>query len=208
MNRITLIITAALACMAAGCPRSKPQGGRPSGDTVGQVQHFTVAVEQGGRTIPVVGHEVHLRKAPFTIVIAFSKLKGATVMVNASRSGALADAVKAGRPAGSVVPLPSQPIQESLGNPYSRIFITNKSYNYWYYISNEIHRFDMVERRGYGYVCRRRVANFSDGVSAPSVPIAELDGRVLYLVFVKEHLDRAMGGRIEEYTEYLKLVFD
>ena len=166
-----------------------------------------MAIEQDGRDVPIARHEAHLRKAPFTIVISFPSV-GGRAMVNASRKGALAEAVMAGRSASSVLPIPAQGLQENLFNPNQRIFVTDTGYNHWYYGSEKLHRFDSVTPSNGRYACRRRIACFSADMSSPSTPVEQFDGGALYLTFVKETLAPGGGNRVEQYAEYLKLIFD
>jgi len=204
MNKTTAILWLCVGGMAAGCavpPRQTPP------PTLRGAEGFALALEQDGRDVPVTHGEAHLAARPFTIVLSFPELRTARIMINASLHPALWEAVRLGRPAGSVLPLSKQALQEPLRNPHQRIFVTDRGYNYWYFLSDKIHRFDGVTGMEGRYTCRRMIACYAPDHQSPSRPISTLAGRTLYLTFVQQDLDPAGGRRVEKQAQPLKIVF-
>jgi len=187
-----------------GCPRQPQQAPQPA---PAAAEGLAVAFQQDGRSVPIVNGQAQLAARPFTIVLSFPDVRRAKVMVNASLRPTLWDAVRLGRPAGSVLPLSKQALQEPLRNPHRRIFLTDGGYNYWYFLSEKIHRFDAVAYTGGRYICRRKLACYAADRQSPSRPMSTLSGRTVYLTFVQQALDPAGGRRVETRALPLRIVF-
>jgi len=197
------VLLAVAVGVLCGCPRLHEAG---PGAPLSAEEGFSVGIEQEGRSVRIAHNAARLQKRPFTIVLSFPGVH--KIMVNASFRANLAEAVRASRPVGSVLPLPRAGFQEGLFNPEKMIFVTDGGYNYWYYGNPEVHKYDQAVRKNGRLTCRRVVANYSTGPAAPVVPIARFAGNVLYLTFVEIDWNAARTARIERRVEYLKLVFE
>ena len=199
MNRTIAIIFLTLATgVLAGCPRASGK------DMLGEGKFFTVAIEQDGQRVCLVNNRAQLGKKPFTVILTFSRFDG--VMVNASVRPLLLEAVRAGRSVQEILPIPIRGLAEGLNNPQQQIFVTDKGYNFWYYMGPTIHRFDDVTESKGRYVCRRRIANVHMEGAIAITPIGSLNANSLNLVFVKA--DLRAKQRIPKQTEYITLVFE
>ena len=201
------IMAIAWLCLGVltGCPR-QPQQQAPQPAPV-EAEGLTVALQQDGRGVPIVNGQAQLVARPFTMVLSFPDVRRAKVMVNASLRPTLWEAVRLGRPAGSVLPLSKQALQEPLQNPHQRIFLTDGGYNYWYFLSEKIHRFDAVAYSGGRYICRREIACYAADRQSPSRPISTLSGSTVYLTFVQQALDPTGGKRVETRALPLRMLF-
>lgn len=196
-----------LLCVLAACVGCGP-GSYGTGEVLGSGKYFTIALEQGARVVPIHAHQARLAKEPFTVVIIFPQVKGAGVMVNVSLSPKVVQAVQTGKTADSALSLAAQGLTDDMFNPRQRVYVNDTGYNYWYYFSDKIHRFDDVTESRGKYICKRTIAYHALNYESPSMPIDRLPGDALYLVFVKQDLDRATGRRVEIYADHLTLLFD
>ena len=203
---------AALLILAAGvlpgCPgngNAPGPGPGPGGKTKINVGDIVVAIEQDGKRVMLNDrHEARLARRGFTIIIVFPKWSG--VMVNASHRAEMAAAVRAGRPVSTVLPLPRQGLQEDLGNPRKCIFVTDKGFNYWYYLGKGKSRFNEVVQMPKEFVCKRQVANFAADNADQAKPLAQLPQRELFLTFVS--VKWSGRQRVQKAAESVKLIFD
>ena len=206
MDKTMGVLLAVATGVLCGCPMSR-EAAPASQDATGPAETgFSVGIEQEGRPVAIVDHVARLRKRPFTIVLSFPGIH--KIMVNASIRANLASAVRAGRPVGSVLPLPRAGFPEDLFNPKQMVFVADDGYNYWYYGNPDVHKYDRAVRENGRYTCRRLVANYSTGSSAPIAPITRLGGDVLYLTFVEVDWNAARTARVEKQAECLKLTFE
>ena len=206
MDKTMGVLLAVAAGVLCGCPMSREAGLDGPGEPGPAERGFSVGIEQEGRPVTIADHAARLRKRPFTIVLSFPGVH--KIMVNASFRADLAEAVRAGRPVASVLPLPRAGFQEDLFNPKKMVFVADDGYNYWYYGNPEVHKYDRALRENGRFTCRRLVANYSTGSAAPVASIARLAGDVLYLTFVEVDWNTARTARVEKQAEYLKLTFE
>ena len=201
---IRVVVVTVAAVVLGGCPGGGGSGpGRVAKLDAGD---FVVAIEQDGRRVMLNGHEARLARRPFTIVLVLPKLGG--VMVNASHRGEMADAVRGGRQVSTVLPLPRRGLSEDMRNPRQCIFVTEKGFNYWYYLGRDaVSKFDQVIQMPREFVCKRRIANFAADNDSPAAPLSQLARPELYLTFVSAELS-AGGQRVQKSAEYVKLIFE
>ena len=195
--RVALLVSA--ACLLTGCPNG-PTGGVARLTT----RDFVVAIEQDGKRVALNDHAARLVRRPFTVILVLPRWAG--VMVNASHRSDMAAAVRAGSPVSTVLPLPKRGLPEDLANPRQCIFVTEKGFNYWYYLGQTKSSFDEVVQAPREFVCKRVIARFAADNDSPAVPLADLPQRDLYLTFVATTWSG--GRRVETSAEYVKLTFE
>jgi len=202
MRQVTWMAMLAGLPALAGCP-----AGGPSPAQLAEGQAFAVAVRQDGRTVPVRDHTVWLARRPFALVFAFGRLE--RVLVHASFEPTMFEAVAAGRPMASVLPLPHRTPPAPLFNPDRTLAVRDEAYQLWYYLGPAIHRFDEdgIREIGGGYVCRRTVRAYAAGPDQPVRAIAQTGPHTLYLVLTDTDLDPGTKRRTQGQTERLKLIF-
>ena len=204
------VIGVVLLTLAAGVLPGCPGNGLGPGPGAGGVAKldagdFVVAIEQDSKRVMLNDrHEARLARRPFTIILVFPKWSG--VMVNASHRGQMVAAVQAGRDVSTVLPLPRQGLPENLGNPKKCIFVTEKGFNYWYYLGKGKSRFNEVVQMPKEFVCKRQVANFAADNADQAKPLAQLPQRELFLTFVS--VKWSGRQRVQKAAESVKLIFD
>jgi hypothetical protein len=164
--------------------------------------HFALAVQQGGKKIPIRDHTVVLRRAPFDVLIALPAPGG--VFVNASRKPDLARHAAQNPRIDDRMPL------EAYSEEPSRILtLAPKGFAYWYYMAPGISKFTDVRIVGHPsmgrtWVCKKSLGAFRDSNSSPR-KMSQIDADSIYLVFVKgQWRDQR---RVAQAHEWLRVVF-
>lgn len=169
---------------------------------------FSVAVEQGGRRVEIVDHEVILRKAPFALIVTFSGPD--TIMVNASQYPASFELAATGRPLNELPcfnALFFSPYIEGAFNEDKVLLLSKTAPQYWFYNTPTFHRFDGVENVNGKLACRRTIAALYLEEERRTVPIEKFQGDTLYFVFVKAARPRVTMPDYEFHRECIKISF-
>ncbi len=203
---LTAAVLASAACVLTGCPNGPGPGTNGTAKTAAKLttRDFVVAIEQDGRRVMLNDHTARLARRPFTVILVLPRWGG--VMVGASHKNDMAAAVRRGAPVSTVLPLPKRGLPEDLGNPRQCVFVTEKGFNYWYYLGESKSSFDQVISAPREFVCKRVVARFAANNDSPAAPLADLPQRDLYLTFVATAWSG--GRRVETSAEYVKVTFE
>ena len=133
--------TAAAANVSAHAPAEKP---------------FTIGLEQDGQPIQVVDHTARLGKKPFALVITFRAPD--SVLVNASANPQSYEAARAGTPLERIAGFGSAGLIEGARNTEQEVILSDTDYQYWFYSTPSVNRFDKTREEGGSIVCRRTIA--------------------------------------------------
>ena len=148
---------------------------------------FAFGIQQGGKKIPVVNHEVTLEKKPFKMVFYFDKLP--VMLVQASLGPNAVQMAKAGVRMDKIIDFPSQ-ISENFQNPEELLYVYSDNfqrYHNWAYLGEESHRYDqngitkVSPGKGGGFLCTRTVSGLC--IDGRDEKIQNCPSIALYLVF-------------------------
>ena len=173
--------------------------GSLSAKTKSEISRFKIV--QNGRTIPVKGNSVLLNKETFQLVFTLKHEEG--ILVHASfnpytfnklSSGVLVDDIEAlgmGMAAG-------------LYNPSESLVVEDSAPSYWFYDSEEEHRFDSYMELIDGVECIRTVSNLENIEDESLMSVKEVN-RPLYLVIVSSVFEVDTNTEVKEVLSYLKI---
>ncbi|MBN2497165.1 MAG: hypothetical protein JXR96_21410 [Deltaproteobacteria bacterium] len=169
-------------------------------------QYFAVQVEQDGRNLPIRDGRVYLAKKPFSLVLELREPQ--LVLVHASLGSKTIDAVRAGKPLDSIPGLQGTGAAEGEGNPERGLFLLPDGFNAWYYHDAAHHRFDEpCRRKASTLVCRRTIEKlWLEG--GKTVPVAEVDGQALHLVFLRTKWKADYSSQDVLQLTSLSLIFE
>lgn len=182
-TRSTFILMAAVFCGMLLTACEPMTFGQPK-DPV----YFTLGVEQDGQKIPVNGHTVRIRRAPFRLVFAFQEMS--SMLVHASPTPEKAQALQAGRAVNDLF-MYNANVSEDLFNPHRTLYFGDDSYHNWLFLGEKIHRFDqgaVHKLRDKGFLCMRTVEKLtqvSGGEVVRTLPMENYPYDRLYLSFVQ-----------------------
>lgn len=171
--------------------------------------YFSVAVEQDGKPVPIIDHEVTLKKKPFTILFAFPKINDINIMVSVSEKSDSFDAAKSGKPVKEIKGFEEFfGMAEGLFNESRTLMLSETAYHYWYYLKDSDHRFDEIYYRDGKWVCKRISANLMDRDTTRNYKdIENFPGDALYFVFLKGDYTDNYSLISEKQRDFLKIVF-
>ena len=164
--------------------------------------HFAVAIQQGGRKVPLRDHVAAVPAGPMDLVFAFPAPDG--VFVHAS----LSDELYARAAAGEAIEesLPLKGVSEFAS---STLLLDAPGWQYWYYFGGEISKFtDVREIQAGGqrvWACKKSLAGVARVGQDKPVPLSDLKGRSLYLVLVKADWDASHTRRVAQVRETLRI---
>lgn len=186
----------------------EPESPRPAAVPAKAADAFSVAVEQDGRRVEIVDHEVILKKAPFALIITFSGPD--TIMVNASEYPDSFELAATGSPLNELPGFTSlffAPYTEGAFNADKVLLLSKTAPQYWFYNTPTFHRFDGIENVNGRLACRRTIAALYLEEERQTVPIEKFSGDTLYFVFVKAARPRATMPDCEFHRECIKISF-
>ncbi len=205
-----------LSNMGVGFLKKKKTLEKPSAEVLDELFYrndINLRIEQEGKYFPIIGHEVVLRKKPFTIefyLIPPPRVKPIEmgISVHASFKEESFFAAKLGKRIPGFNRNTS--IAEGKFNKGKDLAISDNAYSYWYFRSEKDHRFDSVGPVRNGFVFSRTVKNLLGVRSRGSLPISKLEKRELYLVLEPNMSSIGWDSRRRKKSpvEYLKIVFE
>ena len=151
---------------------------------------FAFGIQQDGKKIPVVNHEVTLKRQPFKMIFYFDKHP--EMLAQASLGPDAVQMAKAGARMDRIIDIPSQ-ISEDFQNPGGLLYVYSDNfqrYHNWAYLGAESHRYDQngikrVARNKtggpLGYLCTRSVSGLC--IDGRDEKIQNCASNALYLVF-------------------------
>lgn len=128
---------------------------------VNEPQHeiFSVRFEQGTKVIEA-DDEVTLKKEPFDIVFEFPEAMG--VLVHASFNSETYEQALGGKSFNKLPGLEGTGMAEGKFNEDNEILLNATAPGYWYYDSDEAHRFNEVKEKDGKITCKRRIVQFNE----------------------------------------------
>jgi hypothetical protein len=146
---------------------------------------FTLRVEQKKKDVPIIEHEVWLKKKFFDLVFEFNQPAGVACLVSLDSTAFLQ--AKAGKPISEIKGFEnfgSAGMAEAPKNPDQDLMISAGAFQYWYYEKREDHRFSRTEHTKEVIRCWRTVGTVKMIDSNESFKIAN-SIYPIYLVFAQ-----------------------
>lgn len=170
-------------------------------------KHFSVTIEQFGKSIPVKNHEATIEKAPFTIV--FYLRQPDAILVNTSFNPSSFYAAKNGVQIEKIRGFRETGMAEYLFNSKRDIMISDEAPHYWFYDNEKEHRFNEVTKKDGILICKRTVENiFFLHPDREIVKVEDLRNKEkLFMVFMKAKWKKDYSGYTEFQREFLKITF-
>ena len=140
-------------------PTEAPPQPRTSPPIAPVEKPFTIALEQDGQPVQVVDHAARLGKKPFTLVFMFRAPD--SVLVNASANPQSYEAARAGTPLERIGGFGSAGLIEGARNTDQEVILSDTDYQYWFYSTPSMNRFDKTREEGGLIVCRAPSPEFS-----------------------------------------------
>ncbi|MFW5840715.1 MAG: hypothetical protein ACOCZE_09060 [Planctomycetota bacterium] len=191
----------------AGCLEQSAEISPGKGNPLGVVsnEYFGLSVKQAGRDVPIRNRTVELRRGGFDLIFAFPVPSG--VFVNASARPDF------GREALAGADLAGQSPLVGLDEPNPAVLrITDRKWQYWYYLGPGISKFTDVRevQPGQGqritWVCRKGILGYRVGSDRP-VDLRSYPYDDLYLVIIKADWNAGHTQRVEQAREVLHIRF-
>jgi len=208
--------TALALCVVAACgpavgpspspsqlPSNKaPPSPGPTRALPDEFEHFAVALAQHGKLLGADNHRVELSRDPFIVMVLFREPDG--VLINVSDKDTAYRAAAAGVDLDRLPGFGETGMAEWLFNKERDILVADDAPSYWYFTSDEDHRFDApCERDDSVVLCQRTVEKLSY-LGGASIPVEQAPDR-LFLVFAKTRWDR--GQHVEMARDHVALDF-
>lgn len=166
--------------------------------------NFHVRVEQNGKIIKAKNRVITLDKEAFKFVFELSEPMG--VLINTSFNETSYQQASKGMEMSELFGFENTGMAEAIFNPDKEILIANDAPSAWFYESEEMHRFDLVEKKKGQFWCTRIIENFFDVDADYTFPVAEID-KALYLVFIAYDQRDGINEEIELKREMVKIVW-
>jgi hypothetical protein len=168
---------------------------------------FFVKVRQGGKEIPIINHEITLKKKTFDLIFELTKPMG--ILLNASFEPQSYNQAKSGVPIDKIRGFEETGMAEGRRNEDLDIIIANPAPSYWYYDDDTENRFNEVSKSGNKIICTRTIKKYFDRdkeTDPKEFPITEINN-TLYLVFLDFKSNKDYTKK-EIYREYLKIKWE
>ena len=189
-------LTLALALSVAA---ELPAQVRTASRSVGPAdERFVVGIVQDGRTVPVVGGRVALRRAPFDVVVRYGART--EVLVNASFSPQLYERAVAREPLDQPFADAARTLAEE--EQPRDVTLDDEGFASWY-VKGAEHSCTQVIVASQSTTCRRRVVELYDAGADRARPLGERD---VYLVLASAH-PASRTRNVVEHVEALRLTF-
>lgn len=163
---------------------------------------FSVTIEQNGHPLEIKEHTVVLDPGSFDIVFDLSEPMG--VLVNASTRNESYKAAKTGKALKEIRGFQETGMAETLFNEDRELWIADDAPSYWFYSSDDEHRFNEVSKSGDHYIVRRTIEQFYDVASGERIDLFQ-SGAPLYLVFMSSKKGATVMDQIEVQRAFLLL---
>ncbi len=169
-------------------------------------KYFAVGIEQGGKPLSVINHQVILQKQSFSIVLFLKQPDG--ILVNASLTPESFESARTGKPLKEIRGFTDLGMAEDIFNPQAMLILASQSPHYWYYENDANHRFNEVTSEQGMIICKRIVANllYRD-TTREYVSMRAIREHDLYLVFMKTEWTQDFSQQLEQQREYLHIRF-
>jgi len=200
MTRYIIALTTALLFIA-GCA-----GGNKK-KTVPSFQYFEISFEQDGAIVPIESHQVILQKKPFSIIVRF--VNPDSIFLNASFERQTQDELLAGKTDDEMPGFRGNGITEELFNKNDILNISKTNFSFWYYNSEDDHRFNEIVRQPDMLICKRNIAKIGDiDNSREPLAVEKIREKTIYLSVMKMEWSDDYSKRIEKKRDYYILQFE
>ncbi len=164
-----------------------------------------VSVRQGEKSVRGAVGTVTLEKAPFSLV--FTARGPFSVYVHACMEDTSYRAAAEGKWVGDIPGFSGSGTLEGAQNPESALVFAPDEPNYWFFTSEEEHRFTSVSRNFGKLVCEREIKRFVFTDKGTTIPVDEYRGDSVYLVIMELEWNRDYSEKLEKSRRLLKIDF-
>ncbi|MCD4783662.1 MAG: hypothetical protein K8T10_07525 [Candidatus Eremiobacteraeota bacterium] len=171
-------------------------------------KQFFVEIMQDGKEITVRGHQVSLKKSPFTLIVYFEEKSDANILVNASLSPDSFESAQKGKSIDEIAGFKETGMAEESMNENRYLMISKCAPHYWYYKNRKDHRFNGITEMNGELKCRRTVEKIMlRDTTREYVDIEKIDQNEIYFVFMKAKWNKDFTKKTEVQRDYLKIKF-
>lgn len=164
-----------------------------------------VSLRQGEKSLRVTKGTVTLEKAPFSLV--FTARGPFSVYVHACVEDTSFRAASEGKWVGDIPGFSGSGTLEGARNPEAALVFSPDEPNYWFYTSEEEHRFSSVSRDSGKLVCEREIERFVFTEQGKTVPVGDYREDRVYLVIMELEWNRDYSEKLEKSRRLLKIDF-
>jgi len=171
------------------------------------LNEINISIMQNNEVIEPENNTYRLRRAPFSILLAFKQPDG--LLVHASFNDTTYVKAESASHLNELPGFSNTSIAEELFNMESVIHLSETAPGYWYYTDERDHRFNSVISDNRGYLCIREISNIINADSGKDpVPLSRMNGDTLYIVIMKTDWNQDYTKRIELNRKYFKIIFN
>lgn len=158
-------------------------------------------IVQNGRIVSLKGNSVLLDKETFQLVFTLKHEEG--ILVHASFNPYTFNEVSNGVLVDDIETL-GMGMAAGLYNPSESLVVEDSAPSYWFYDSEEEHRFDSFQNVVRGIECIRTISNLENIEDESLMSIVKVN-RPLYLVIVSSVFEVDTETEVKEVLRYLKI---
>lgn len=170
-----------------------------------ELKSFQIEIYQNGKPVGISNNEVTLQKAPFDIVITFKDTAvSKDILLNTSiNPKTFLDALQ-NVPMDSLAGFQESGMAEVLFNEDRDVLLSYSAPSFWFYDSDELHRFNMVKKDGENLICTRTIESLYSVETKESIALNKLSYPI-YMVFITYEYNKDFSHRIENQRFMLKI---
>ncbi len=198
VRKITVL--ALLVCIITGCS-GKDNNLREEGTS-----ELNIRVVQDGIEKDIVNNEAAIYRKPFTIEFRFGGKD--SVFINASFNPGSFISAKKMRPVDEIPGFSGTVITEELFNREEILTLSDTNQNFWHYSNENDHSFNEVKKENGSILCSRKITSLqTEETGKNRIPLTDVTGEVLFLVFMKLEWNKDFSRKIEKNRKIIKLTF-
>lgn len=184
---------------------AKKNESEASFSTPSEPKSFQIEIYQKGKRVGITNNEVALQKAPFDIVITFIDTAASKdILLNTSiNPKTFLDALQ-NVPMDSLAGFQDSGMAEVLFNEDRDVLLSYSAPSFWFYDSDELHRFNMVKKDGENLICTRTIESLYSVETKESIALNKLSYPI-YMVFITSEYNKDFSQRIENQRSMLKI---
>ncbi|HOP63299.1 MAG TPA: hypothetical protein PK358_07805 [Spirochaetota bacterium] len=192
------VILSLLIAILSGC----------GGDNIkdNQIRTVEIFIEQNGSRIDIKDNTAELRRAPFSVIINFSRPD--SIFINASFLSESYNNASMGLPLNELLGFKNPGIDEEPFNKENTLYISKSSPNLWYYTDDTDHRFDLIKKSERGIICQRSISSVMDiDTEGQAIELPKIKKDTIYLVIMTVDWNEDYTQMIEKSRKLIKLKF-
>lgn len=184
---------------------AKKNESEASFSTPSEPKSFQIEIYQKGKRVGITNNEVALQKAPFDIVITFIDTAASKdILLNTSiNPKTFLDALQ-NVPMDSLAGFQESGMAEVLFNEDRDVLLYDSAPSFWFYDSDELHRFNLVKKDGKNLICTRTIESLYSVETKESIALNKVSYPI-YMVFITYEYNKDFSHRIENQRFMLKI---